>query len=1423
MSEEANAEDTLSVSETNLDQDSAPDKGEEKGHSSSLYYGEDEFISHQTDQTENSIYSSLLDGFRSLKEIRENKKKPVLTLGGPNEESDPNEERSTKQWYGSATVNFIDPTTKSNAPTTAKTDNMMAKQQQASTTRTIENVYAKLTSIFEREYESTLRTVQYRSMRSGETDVISTLKVTPVLTPTGGGPSNGDAAWGGMAGTLAAPVSDPSEWHNSPFCHVYIATIESLDHYRSKIRPSLRAFVSQIESAATTTTSSNSSDYLIVYIPTGPKDANTESQNNEAVAKAGKFFGHRILKARERLTNYNSGGQDLDASQHSRDSVLSDDLFDEDGSAESGSAHLNLLTPTERKIFKKINADFSYGKVCVLSVDSLDKAKKEAVTADGVSIRTSEWNGFNRTLGTVIVSGFKDRCRRYNDELRRLDTQRAAAATAAKAGKKAKTSGTTFNLSHFFLVKESLALTYEQMHLPGDALLQYDEFRAFLPDLTDKEYKKAKKDRRKAKGGAEEASPTLLELADAGDLMNFRRRIRSEFDLNPIIDTMKRYIFARELSLVFQMEQPVEVISRCAAFSKLMYSVMLRGLPELSPEEQLTRKAAASKWFIQFSWDVKCASEQYMTSLFEISQNNDAMSIDTPGSDLLSGLPDSVESEQAVAASLSQLLEISRMLLKELGDTELATSNPLRSFDSKLPDDMTRPWQPWREREKGESRSLQLRDSLLNASSSFRLIAGNETERCFLLKGAFSSATAYEQTYLELSAAIITLSRYSGSRRIAARLQEEIAEYYIREGEYRTAAAVFKSIVKICRWDQWDRCHFWRLFRLAYCQRATAKPTDYLKTLVTCFSPRITAVAPPKALCALQDDLEVIVGHPLVGESRYGKLAFIETEMSIVEISSEETALDSGFDQKQLYKRFCSVSEKVGIMITITSHLPRDIELNSLKLFVVSFARFSEIIESGESVEEEDAIRCLPVEAPILLKPGKNTYALDWKPSSTGQYILSTIEVVWKEGYFYYDSMDLPAPLLGVDVLPSEPTHSLSMDPGYLVPGHDQQVRITFDAGADSITSGKIQLLCSEGLTLIPPGEDPGTENWQKDCEIELNPLKPSETIALTTYVRCGFSETFSHDSSSQVSTLDEENGLSAKAFTRYLHSETDDTKDEVTSPMKNVLESFAPLLDKTALSVEAVDAVWIIPGVKAMVSINLMSNSPHNLSIEEWNLILPAPLHVADDGDFNVELLKCTVSNGDQLAMAFECVVSEEKAAQSSDEPILQVTLLDGVGKTFSLDLSLDLNSFYLILWESDIAKPLGNLTAVLHVDVCEGNVGEPVTMKFTVDCNGLRDLKSNEVNDGGLMYSICWEDSNWVLGGKVNGIMDHVDSLLSCEVVGVPTVPGHLSRFPTLKMEYESTDGKLIPLNVKCQHPPPFRSLSKTNENGVAFLTSK
>jgi hypothetical protein len=68
----------------------------------------------------------------------------------------------------------------------------------------------------------------------------------------------------------------------------------------------------------------------------------------------------------------------------------------------------------------------------------------------------------------------------------------------------------------------------------------------------------------------------------------------------------------------------------------------------------------------------------------------------------------------------------------------------------------------------------------------------------------------------------------SKRRRLAARLQAEVGDYYAAYGDLALAIPMFKRVLKRYRIDQWDRSHFWRLFCLAYCQRTLSKPTSTL-------------------------------------------------------------------------------------------------------------------------------------------------------------------------------------------------------------------------------------------------------------------------------------------------------------------------------------------------------------------------------------------------------------------------------------------------------------------------------------------------------------------------------------------------------------------------------------------------------------------
>jgi hypothetical protein len=1432
LKEERDANRKPAVVPASSDEDKNQDDGLGKVESTEdlqedLHEFDNLFISHQMHEKENTLYQTLVEGFKNLKVMRD----PVL-----DEPASAHVSKAQQQY--AATVNFIDPTTTStpkSSPTNASKTNMLQqqsrfqKQDGGSSTSKIEDVYEKMTYIFERDYRSTLRNVQYKNVRTGETGYIETLPVRPVITRAGQAADKSaskgiNTPWGGTSSTAIVSVSDPAEWHTGPFCHVYIAACENMEHYRTKVRPALQAFVSQIESAASNTAGNqkggHSADYLIVYVPVGGGASVNNMKDISASETNGTGRVGLFQKARKRWTAGNGAGDDDDAkstgSVDSSEAMEGMDVDDPDAIAMS--VALTLLSKSEQKVYKKIIADFPNGKACVLSTISLDRSDENHSNSDGVAIRTQEWNTFNRMLGAVIVSGFMDRCRRYKDELKRLDAQRATAATAAKNSQgggignskpSQKPNPYAFNLSHFFLVKESLAFTYEQMQLPAEALLQYDEFRLYMPDLSDQEERKVRRARRKSKALKDgDETPNLPQLADAGDYLGFRKKIRREYDLTAILDIMRRYLFARELSLLFRMDDPVQLLTRCQAFIKAMYTVMLRGVNELGDDVRKERKSHAAMWVIQFSWDLKCAADIYLRGYSDPTDDIESQSGRSLGSDL-SGAKDQETLDRVVASRMTEILEIARLTFLELGDSELAIPNPVREIQKRLPGDLKISWPEW------SPASISTDNGVKRRSKQFR---ATNAERQFLLDGAFSSAESFEETYLDICETVIGFSQKAKRYRFVGSLQAELGEYYVCKGDLLSAIRCFKKVLKRYRIDQWDRCHFWGLFRLAFCQRTTASPTEYLKTLVSCFNPRITMVAPKKALCALQSDLEAVLDHPKVSDARYGKLAFIETSFKALNAKTQESTIGEGEGRKRMVKRFSSVGENVDLGLLIRSFLPRAVEIDSVKVFIIAFADFAKIMEDNGTIEEEDAHQILALSSPLKVNPGLNKFDLNWTPSGTGQFVLSTIEFIWKHGFFYYDSLDLPDPLIGIDVLPSEPTHTISLNPGYLVPGHDQEIKIIIDAGSDVLTTGKLVLTCTEGISIIPPGEAIETSEWTQECEVQLQSCMAGEKQEVKTHVRCGLIESFSNKSIPEVNTMDTSHGLRAKLSTTYLNPSTMQN-DYVEMPaMKTVMESFTPVLEKTALSVESIQTYWLKPDTRWILNIQLTSNTPYHFNIDDWMIQLPSPIVLSESANLNDNLLKRYVSDGDKLSFAFECYVSDtagNKPDPDQDAKI-HLKLRDATQKVFSLDIALGISELTSQLAACKSSEKMRSLEATLKLNKDRGQVGQPVALEYAID------LSNYELNgqEGLLSYSISADGKSWLVGGQVSGVMKVDGCKFSCEVFGIPLVPGELNQFPNIRLTHLGSEDNHLAIPVDFRHPRKF--LSYPNLQAIAVAKS-
>lgn len=1348
------------------------------------------------------------------------------------------------------------------------------------------DLFEKVKTIFARKFDSTLQSIPYENIRGGATGTILKLPVQLALTRShsaGEAATTGDVPWGGASGTNAS-LTDPAEWHNNPHCHVFIAACEGMEHYRSKVRPALQAFVSQVECASSmgatpgvrgsghggkvpTPVGSCSSHYIILYVPIRSKDSNNTSRglsptNTEGLVQGNRLgtgLASRISAARRQIQSNTS--REMSDSVHSGGTTSTDFEID---STDTGSMPLSAgsfahISKAEKEIFRKFVADFPNGSPCIMS--TLTGSTEGSSLIHMHPLKNQEWAHFLQTMGTAIVNGFQDRCRRYDEELRRLDAARTGIEKGSSKGKSGVISA--FDLSHFFLVKESLAFTYEQMQLHLDALLQYEELRLFLPESAD-EVMSDGIEKRKSKTSSpskllDDVDDNTMKLAITGDTVGFRRHLRSTTGLLSIKESVVQYLFAREVDLLFQLGSPVNVIVRTLDFVKSMYRMKINSIntlkkkgKSLSQEEVVFRYREAEVWALDFCWDVKNASEAFFQVLvyddeesiadFSFSKIEEGPSLEDIDTSYLSASrseimadPDQESLERSLAGKLCDLLEFARLRYLKLGDTELPVVNPIRKLWNETPNDMKSEWGPWKAgnpkltNHRNNNGSLRdLKSAIAMDEEHTDLVVPKGSAR--LLEGALSSKEIYEERYLELSTAIINACRHSGRKRMASRLQAERAELHIRNKEYSLAVRALLPVINICAIDRWDRGHFWHLFRLASCQRMTGKVASYLNTLTQCFGPHLSHTTPPKAANVLQQDFEVVVEQERVSGFRLGIASFLETEMDVADTASGKTSMLLTFVRKKLVNTFCNVGDDIKVMLTVKSYLPKPIELRKLSILVVSLETYESVFHNRGAVSDEDAFQVLSLDIPVTLESGSNDFEFQWKPMTTGQYILSTVQMQWKCACFHYDSAVMRKALSGIDVLPCAPTQSIELNPLFLIPGQIQQVRITFNPGTDIIEKGTVELLCSDGLQVIPPGIDANTDDWRESCTVDLPPTKAGVPVVLTTMVKSSVIKTIEQklglysgsDPSSAVAGFVQT--MQAKVTTSYHHGLYSKVEGVIDTCMETALEAMVTTLDKPALTVDKSEAFSY--DERILINVSLHCNTPVPFYLKEWDLKVPK-LCLTKDGDLNHHIFGDAVVEGDQLSFGFNCVRTKNDADEGYS-PSLLIVLQDEFGKTFNQVLPLDLESFYVKMRQDDEFSRTNSVTTELQLSVAQGLVGAPVTLFYRIDVSNLLKPQrkgSIEVNGSSeheltLMYTLVSEYTDWIVGGKTQGILSCDDCKdFTLEFVGIPILPGVIKTFPNLRVTYESAGDHDAPsVTVHSRNPDLFNSLAFVNHVALA-----
>ncbi|KAF9585067.1 hypothetical protein BGW38_004020 [Lunasporangiospora selenospora] len=184
-------------------------------------------------------------------------------------------------------------------------------------------------------------------------------------------------------------------------------------------------------------------------------------------------------------------------------------------------------------VIDRIKADFNTGKrdrVAQLRMADTDISEKEL------------WADFMAKMKEGIVTSFDQNVLTFEDDIRRLDSQRQMPG---------------WNYCTFFILKEGLTNAYEMMNLHDEALRQYDELEAsFFQILRDNAltwYGKF--------GGMQEGD-------DEASLLDLDRKPYRDLIMQNTISVFdfRTYLFGRQCNLLFRLRRPVDICHRALVF-----------------------------------------------------------------------------------------------------------------------------------------------------------------------------------------------------------------------------------------------------------------------------------------------------------------------------------------------------------------------------------------------------------------------------------------------------------------------------------------------------------------------------------------------------------------------------------------------------------------------------------------------------------------------------------------------------------------------------------------------------------------------------------------------------------------------------------------------------------------------------------------
>jgi hypothetical protein len=642
-------------------------------------------------------------------------------------------------------VHFLDPTSAASG--------RIQSPRAADASRHLE-LYQKITNILLRDYKNTLKDIPYKNIRTGESITIPEFSLQPTVSH------------GGIL--MVDRAEDASEWHQNPMTYVYLAECHSLEHYRLKVKPSIQIFVSQLQANPEFKNNETPPNFLIVVVPNYQSisdDASTISNTSsvgESTSSGAKSrvaaFASRVAAARHRISGTAGSAEELGGGGNNS----SDDELDVIVATDSP---IRQKTKLERDLLRKMHADFPSARVCALAA----LAREETPPL-------LEWESFLSALGATIVDNLHDKCRNYEEVLKKVSADHR----------------------QYFLVKESMAFSYEQCQLYADALVQYEELRAMLPDW----------DKQSAKRGLT-TNYMSLPIALRGDPFAFRQHICAAASIAEVAYELEYYLLMRETTHLFAVKDANAVLQRCLGFARKMWQVQ-----EGRAGNDTKQLIEVNKWGLEFGWVVKEATYSYT---------------EKPNFE-----------DKAFSATLCELMGFTRLRLLKMGKLmEIPVTPNLggQDFPSDLKADAE--WAPWSE-PTNSSREDPEEASLRNNAN--------------VVADALSTKEGFEWMYMSLTKLLAANQEASGKKRLASCLRIEAIDIAIKQNRLRTAAQELFKVAQEC--EDWKSCYFFLLFRLCQLQRQFEPGTKYLETLVCCFG---APHAPPKARDVVFRDLLAVI------------------------------------------------------------------------------------------------------------------------------------------------------------------------------------------------------------------------------------------------------------------------------------------------------------------------------------------------------------------------------------------------------------------------------------------------------------------------------------------------------------------------------------------------------------------------------------